>query len=709
MIVADETNGFTWGNDSLQLRFRILDDGIVTLETISVRDSTGGVRVTHGARTPLIEVRTVTHGPTNPAGRVVDSAIGRSLVYRGHTTPASDSPCLVLEVGDEERKVGATLTLCMPGEAAAFRASVTVTNEGTDAVSLLGVSSLVVGLAVDSRAVTVMSADSRWGAEYRWRTDRLRPGLLPLLPPGVFEKWRDDKWLNNAFHVSSEGNLSTGHHVPTGVAEVDGGPSIAWDVEAPSSWRYELGDIPGGGVYIGMEGPNDVFGQWSMRLEPGESFRAVSASMAFAAGGWQDAIGQLTTHRRASRTTREVFETAPVVFNDYLKALNGDPSEERLEPYIHRAHELGVDVFCIDAGWYDDDAEGWWDSVGEWQPSQQRFPNGLSATLARIRALGMVPGLWVEPEVIGVRSPLANQLPEEAFFQRNGYRVEELGRYHLDFTHPAAIGHLDRTIDRLVSMGAGYFKFDYNVAAAHGNDSANRSAGQGRLEHARAYLQWIDRIRERHPHVVLENCASGGMRTDPETVKHFQLQQSTDQWENQAVVPISISGLMSVPPEQLAMWCFPDVDDDNGRMRFALACAQLGRFHLSGAIDRLEPGQLQMVAEAIAAYKNVRRGVIDSRPFWPIGLPEFEADWIAGGLIHEDFTRVAVFRRGGDQSRQRLRISHLAGCMPTITSVLENDGNSWSWDPVAGELEVALESAPDALVLDLRSQDRVTG
>lgn len=73
-------------------------------------------------------------------------------------------------------------------------------------------------------------------------------------------------------------------------------------------------------------------------------------------------------------------------------------------------------------------------------------------------------GLWLEPEVIGVKSPLAQSLPDDAFFQRHGVRVCDSGRYLLDFRSPAAREHVTRTVDRLIDdFGAVFFKFDYNT------------------------------------------------------------------------------------------------------------------------------------------------------------------------------------------------------------------------------------------------------
>ena len=93
-------------------------------------------------------------------------------------------------------------------------------------------------------------------------------------------------------------------------------------------------------------------------------------------------------------------------------------------PLIDAAAEVGCEFFCIDAGWYDETGS-WWDSVGEWLPSKTRFPKGLGEVVDHIRSKGMVPGLWLEPEVVGVRSPMAQRLPDEAFFLRNGTRIVE--------------------------------------------------------------------------------------------------------------------------------------------------------------------------------------------------------------------------------------------------------------------------------------------
>ena len=164
-------------------------------------------------------------------------------------------------------------------------------------------------------------------------------------------------------------------------------------------------------------------------------------------------MAELTRHRRWLRRERTADRDSLLVFNDYMNTLNGDPTTERLLPLIAAAAEAGAECFCIDAGWYDDTELGdWFPTVGEWIPSTRRFPGGgLAAVVAAIRDAGMKFGLWLEPEVVGVLSPIAESLPDAAFLQRHGRRVTEHQRYFLDLRHPAARAHLDSTFDRLIA------------------------------------------------------------------------------------------------------------------------------------------------------------------------------------------------------------------------------------------------------------------
>ncbi len=52
---------------------------------------------------------------------------------------------------------------------------------------------------------------------------------------------------------------------------------------------------------------------------------------------------------------------------------------------IRAAAAAGCEYYVIDAGWY---APGfWWDSVGEWKESRERFPGGLKEVLDEVRKI----------------------------------------------------------------------------------------------------------------------------------------------------------------------------------------------------------------------------------------------------------------------------------------------------------------------------------
>lgn len=91
----------------------------------------------------------------------------------------------------------------------------------------------------------------------------------------------------------------------------------------------------------------------------------------------------------------------------------------------------------------------------------------------------MTPGLWLELEVMGKKCPLADKVPSEWFFQRNGRPVIDHCRYQLDFRNPEVQKYAGEVIRRLVEdYGVGYIKMDYNINAGVGTDLHADSPGK---------------------------------------------------------------------------------------------------------------------------------------------------------------------------------------------------------------------------------------
>ncbi|HEU5354553.1 MAG TPA: glycoside hydrolase family 36 protein [Actinocrinis sp.] len=745
-----QVSSFTWGSAGLRLQFRVDSDGIARLAGLDLNERPLTTPDEIPGRTgklnaplwlPLVDVQLTGSGGHRSSERSIYSNAGSRLRYQGHAENCDNGwTRLRVDLADPETGLTAQVRFRAPEGVAAVQVEVRLANEGDRRLVVESVSSLVIAGLVGSAfaessgasghtddgdadplaGLDLYWADNEWLAESRWQRRPVRELLVDI---DQFLHLQDSR---GSFTRTSRGTWSTGRHLPMG-ALVDraAGRALTWQVESSAGWRWEVGEHCGA-AYLALLGPTDCDHHWRLPLEPGEEFTTVPAAIALGDaissgggagvgsgsvasagdGGFSAAIGQLTAYRRALRRPHPDHTALPVIFNDYMNTLMGDPTADKLAPLIDAAAAAGAEVFVIDAGWYDDDAAGWWDSVGEWQESKSRFPDGLAKTTDRIHAAGMVPGLWLEPEVVGLRSPIAALLPDEAFFQRDGIRVAESSRYQLDLRHPAAVAHLDQVVDRLVAdFGVGYFKLDYNINPGPGTDLGG-SAGSGLLGHQRAYLAWLDAVLDRHPGLILENCSSGGMRTDYALLARLQLQSTSDQQDPLRYPPIAAAAPAAMTPEQAATWAYPQPDFDDNLNAFTLAGALLGRIHLSGYLNRMTAEQRDLVAEAVAVYKLIRADIPRSMPFWPLGLPGWTDEWVALGQRAAHATYLTLWYRGGESgAEQTLALPHLRGhdLMPRVLFPATTD-TDLSWDPGRGELTVRLPRGGTARLISLTHQ-----
>ena len=683
------TDRLSWGNGTLTVELEWSAGSAPRIASVA----SGGVRLEMPAGLPLVDVLTVCHGHSLANDRLVHTVIGHESRYAGHEERSTATGReLSLRMRHAGTGLEIELLLQLPDGLAVLRSSVTVVNRGDDDLVLRSIPSLALYLGGDAsssiRDWDVHHALSDWLGEGRWITEPLNGVRFPRL-----EQHLTNHNPRGEFSVTSTGTWSTGKHLP--VAAVGSGrlgAAWAWQIEHNGAWRWEID-----GRWIGLDevavilsGPNDLDHQWTQTLHPGDAFCTVPVAIALASD-FTAAIAQLTAYRRGARRDHPDNAAMPVIFNDYMNTLNGDPTTERLLPLIDAAAAVGAEVFCIDAGWYDDSGE-WWDTVGEWTPSTTRFPGGLGEVIDRIRAAGMVPGLWLEPEVIGVNSPMAARLPDEAFLQRGGKRVVEHHRYHLDLRHPAARAHLDEVVDRLVhDFGIGFFKLDYNINPGPGTDLDADSVGAGLLAHNRAHLAWLEGVLDRHPELVLENCGSGAMRADFAMLSLLQMQSTSDQQDFLKYPPIAAAAPASILPEQTASWAYPQPEMTDEEAAFCLATGLLGRFYVSGHLGRMERGRLELVADAVAVAKSLRGDLLASTPFWPLGVPTWDAPWTALGLAVDGGALLTVWNRDPAAGAIELELDRFAGSDLTVTTIFPRSLPEWSthWDAETGRLRVA--------------------
>lgn len=689
----------TWGGEALSIE---IGWGTDRAPFLASARTGSGAELSMGPEVPLIQVLTARNGRSEATGRLIQTKVGDDLRYAGHHTSSADGVNTLLLTA-RGSGVTAVLSLTSPVDVGAIRAVVTVRNDADEPLVLRSVASWACSFGARSDGGVdswhLVSGESDWLAEGRWRIEDLRERYFPRLGQEV-----TGHNPRGAHVVTSTGTWSTGSHLP--IAAVESASQSAawmWQIEHNGAWRWEVGENTAD-AYFAASGPTESDHSWTRTLRTGESFTSVPVAIVLGPD-FEGAVAALNRYRRSARRPHPDNERLGVVYSDYMNTLNGDPTADKLLPLVEAAGEVGAEFFCLDAGWYDD-TDSWWDSVGAWEPSRTRFPRGLGEVTEAIRDRGMTPGLFVEPEVVGLRSPVASALPDSAFLLRRGQRILEHGRYHLDLRSPHARDHLDAALDRLIDeFGIGYFKLDYNINPGAGTDHESDSLGDGLLGHNRAHLAWLDSLLERHPGLVLENCGSGGMRMDFAMLSRLQLQSTSDQQDFTKYPPIAASAPVSILPEQAGNWAYPQPWMTSEEICFCLATSILGRLYLSGFLADMSPSQKQLVAEAVRVHKSLRSRLAQGQAFWPLGLPQWEDPWVSLGIHVPGARLVTIWNRQG-QRDLTIHIPSLVGNDIVVRTLFPSSLEPWEtlWDANAGTL--AIHTATERLaarVFELRT------
>lgn len=555
------------------------------------------------------------------------SSLGLKLNYVSHSIsgiPGGKCLEVVQEYNGIQVKSRYTLYRGVP----CVRVAACITNNSEREITLEYISSLMVyALPIEKWEddAYVYIPHNSWTTECNWKCSRVRD--LGLFNGGDFSLKR--------IACENIGSWSTVEYLPMGMLyDKVKNRTAFWQIEHNGSWEWEIGECDKS-LYLGLFGPTPEQGDFYKIIKPGETFCSVPAAFGMAAGSAESAVQALTAYRRKIRRRDRDNEELPVIYNDFI-ALGSSPSTEKDMPLVDAAAELDCDVFCIDAGWYD--TGNWWDRVGEWQVCEERFPGGLKELTDYIEKKDMIPGIWLEPEVMGIACPMAENLPDDWFFCRRGKRVIDNARYMLDFSNPDVCRHIDGVIDGLIrDYRIGYLKLDYNIDAGVGTECHSDSYGDGLLRHNRAYLKWAEKLLERHPALIVESCASGGCRMDYGMLSVFSMQSVSDQADYRKVARISAMYATAITPEQAGIWSAPNDPDDTELAAFHMINTMLARVHQSGKINDLSPESKEIIHEGILIYKNeIRSHLPDSLPIWPNGFVSSDTDSFCYGLINKN-------------------------------------------------------------------------
>ena len=436
-----------------------------------------------------------------------------------------------------------------------------------------------------------------------------------------------------------EGRSSAGIHPMIFLWDDEGGCALALSIAWPGNWTIELRTEPGGvRVLAGMS-----MDEGAPVLAPGETFVSPPVLAVFPQEKTLAEAGRAFRrwHREENGISNALSRSLPVEWNHWWAYEDYAVNEQNFLENAKEAAALGFEAMVLDAGWYGETAL-WCHVRGDWDKvNREKFPHGIRYLSDRVHELGMKFGIWCEIETLGVRSQLLREHPEFAAV-RDGKLLE-----YVCFGNPEARQWAFETLDRMITeWNLDWIKLDFNIdpwsgcnRSDHGHD-----AEDGLWRHYQGYFSVLDRIREKHPEVILENCGSGGQTIDHGILHHTHCTFLSDNDETKNKLRFYSTAFHFLPPEACLHWSWSHSRvDDKGvgpfpsfhpydpkykpyELDFHLRAGMLGWLGFSHPLREYSETLKELFARHIRFYKEVVRAYVREGDVSQPGLAGFAGE-----------------------------------------------------------------------------------
>lgn len=353
-------------------------------------------------------------------------------------------------------------------------------------------------------------------------------------------------------------------------------------------------------------------------------------------------------HRYALQHLVLEAKVFPVIYNTWLDKMES-LSVPRLRRQLAAAKAVGCETFVIDAGWFR--------ILGDWREKDDAAFEGRMKDFAdEVRAAGLQFGIWFEPEFLAPSIPMLQVHPEWFTETAPGdvwrIRTETVeGRDYLYQFISEAIR----------KYGLRYLKLDMNHTCGYDRTGDELSS------YALGWREAISRLHRDFPEVIFENCSSGAMRTDLNTLRFFDTHFISDNANPWEVVRITQGMLLRFPPGRILRWMVaagtenfrPEAMNDDeliavpqaatwynfekADLNYAMLASMMGVLGFSGDLAGMRPETLKKIAGYVSFYKEHREAIFRSEaslltPPEPVNLHEgwavFQLTDPVGGEVH---------------------------------------------------------------------------
>lgn len=360
-----------------------------------------------------------------------------------------------------------------------------------------------------------------------------------------------------------------------------------------------------------LTGISDTDFSWT--LHEGESFETPAVYSGYVSNGFEEMTHTLH-HFCFRHMMPEVLaeKPLPVLYNSWYSTTFDVQCEEQIA-LAKRAAKMGVELFVVDDGWFDgrcDDTA----ALGDWYVDKKKFPEGLQKLIREVNALGMKFGLWIEPEMTNKKSRLFEEHPDWIYCYPTREVLMGRNQYELDMSNPDVVDYLIGLFDKLLlENNIEYIKWDMNRYAAE-MGSKNCASSQWKelwFRNTQGVFRLIRELRQRHPHVEFEACASGGGRVDYGAMKYFDEYWPSDNTDALDRLYMQEWYSYIYPVKYMRAWLTDDFGMDQRKipLQFSMYSAMCGSLGIGTDLNKTSDERLEALAEYIKVYKEIRETV----------------------------------------------------------------------------------------------------
>lgn len=363
-------------------------------------------------------------------------------------------------------------------------------------------------------------------------------------------------------------------------------------------------------------------------LEPGQSYETPIFIGGYTNKGFGEVTRQFHRYERAEIIhPTEVNRILPVIYNTHGSLVN-NVCEENVMREIDIAHEHGIELFVLDAGWtgYDEigspknGGESHRIGFGTWEVNKKRFPNGLKPLADKLHSYGMKFGLWIEPETVHIENKIAKEHPEWliGYDNREAEITEWFRCYSLNMANDEACDYVTEVMLNLVrENGIDYIKNDFNRRVPQMNSRGvdPKHSRETSDKYVRNMWRCYSRLKEEFPDLIFENSAGGGRRTDLGMLRFSGRMHRSDNQDPLDSIKMHEGMTMLLPSKFAGGACFISdeyserINHRKTTMEYQAHVAMLSGVSVSLKLAELSPERRAELAHLLELNREIRRTV----------------------------------------------------------------------------------------------------